>query len=505
MTEKYLKIIRIVITLFCVFIFMFFVINKLAGGARWSSGLPLGGVDNYLQNNGSFYTIPENGFTPGTSYFPGIIILSYICRLLFGYGAETAIILFGAIVALLTFYGFSLIAIWEYKESHFWLMIGAIFFFIVNFSSARSYLLEVHPDIPALMFFLWGTICMEKFIHQKSFALLFVATTLFFTSGLFKQNAVFLYIGLAIYIISTKSLSIKEKGFVLLSETIAGLCVLVVIFSMKGCFMNCVTVNALHPLLSLREYLRFGLGTIRHNFLFVFLSFIYFLLLLTGNIKIKNRIEAMWLSASIAWTLFCMYGAAKDGANEGNMEAAIITFMPFTLIIVKNIFNYIPQIIHFDKMVNDFVQLKYIKFLQRVTAIMVIFALLSLLGLCGYKVTKFIARRNAEKAFSSWLTKNFEGKNVAYNSIFYEVLNNAKVHKTTDFYTSGVWQMAKLNSDKQLKELSQKEAWDVILAMPELSSNKWPKTFERFDKVSDKDYPDFKKFYGFPIEVYIKR
>ena len=190
-------------------VFAYFLTSKLVGGASWSSGLPLGGVDNYLYNGGSLYTILEDGMTPGSSYFPGIVLLSLLYRIMFGYGADTAIIVTGAIIGVILLVCFSYIAS-QNKKEQFWLFVCGAVLMIIEFPNAKTYLLEMHPDIPALLFFTLGVIALGRYIAKKGKACLYIAVTvLFYLSGLFKQNAVFLYIGLGCYVFFSKNLNKK--------------------------------------------------------------------------------------------------------------------------------------------------------------------------------------------------------------------------------------------------------------------------------------------------------
>lgn len=513
--EKYkmtLKAIRkliyslVVITL--IFIYIYCVAGKLAGGARWSSGLPLGGVDNFLYENGSLYTTADKGFTPGSSYFPGTVLLSLFFRILFGYGAETGIISFGALTAFFAFWGFARIAS-DNKKKRFWLAVLAAVFFVVEFPYARMYLLELHPDIPALTFFLWGIIALDHYLKKGNILFLVLVTLLFWISGLFKQNAAALYIGLGFYVLFSKSISLKNKVSIILTETLAGIATLAVVFSIDGCWYNCVTVNSLHPLLSLKEYLIFGYSTCRSNLLFIFSAFVFLILLITKNIHFERQIEKLWFSASIGWILFCMYGAAKDGANDGNMEAAIIAFMPFVLLIIQKAFIFAKNHIDVNGLLCSINEMKHKDNLKALVCSILIFVFFRDLGLLAVKtkheIIQFKNRIAVQKEFSNWLTENYKGKNIAYNAINYELLNDAEIKKTTDFYTFYVWKMGNLVSDEDLKAISEKESWDLIIAWPGLDDARFPITFGNFRRLPQSEYPDVTQFYGNPVEVFVRK
>ena len=502
------KLLYTMVIIGCIVVLAFCISGKLVEGARWSSGLPLGGVDNWLYENGSMYAVAEGDITPSSPYFPGLVLLSLVFRVIFGYGAETAIIITGGIVAVFTFWGFSIIAS-DDKKKRFWLAIIAALFFIIGFPSARKYLLEMHPDIPALMFFLWGIISLNKFLERRNKIYYCIATLLFWFAGLFKQNAVFLYLGLAVFVLLSKKLKLKEKIGVIVSEFIAGIATLIVVVLIDGCWYNCVTVNSLNPLLSIKEYLHYGFSACRNNKLFIVIALTYLVLLITRNIVQKRVIEQMWFAASVGWLAFCMYGAAKIGSNEGNTEATIIAVMPFVLISIDKLFTYIKEIIDINKLKADLAAVKAKKFIR-----MLVIAIFSVVYLAGililvYKMDGRIKRYNErielQNEFSEWLSDNYKGKNIAYDTITYELFNNAAINKTTDFFTASEWSMGNIIDDEDLYNISIDEEWDVIVAWPGLDDTKWPKTFSEFEKIDSSLYPDLSSYYGSPVEVYVRK
>lgn len=502
------KILVFCIVVMCIFVFLDCVTYKLVGGARWSSGLHLGGVDNWLYENGSMYTLREDGFTPGSSYFPGVVLLALLFRMIFGYGAETAIIISGGIVAVLSFLGFSVIAT-DNKWSRFWLTILAATIFVVEFPAAQSYLLELHPDVPALTCFLWGCICIDKFLKKDSKSWLLISILLMFASGLFKQNALFLYIGAGIYVLVSKTITLKNKLFVLGAEALAGLAVLFVVFIIDGCWYNCVTVNAAHSLLSFKGYILYGFGTCRNNIVYIVMIGAFFLLFITRNIQLERQIERLWMSAAVGWTFFCMYGAAKEGANTGNMEAAIISFMPFALIMAEKSYYYFLNVVDTAKINFDIKEMKSFKVVKSTLIILCIVGAFGGYALLCRSIKKqyisYNKRIESQNNFSCWLNEKYAGRNVAYNTISYELLNKANINKKSDLYTAAVWEMGDLLSDEELRNISIEENWDIVITYPGLDEKKFPLTFDRFYKLQQKKYPDLSEFYGSPIEVFIKK
>lgn len=492
------RILYYAIALFCVIVLVYVLSVKLVEGARWSSGFPLASADNYLYGNGNLYTVEEEGMTPGSSYFPALMFLGIIFRQFFSFGAESAFICFGLVVMVLTVLGFAIMAT-EGKKERFILSVIALVLFVLEFPSARSYLLEVHPDIPALMCFLWAVICIDKYLHSNNKWFLVSSLFLFILSGLFKQNAAFLFIGLGVYILFSTQIDIKNKVSIILCEVIAGVTVIAVVLSIDGCWKNCVTINSLHHHLPIKEYLSYGAATIRFNIVFLAFFVIYLYRRLFTGAKEKRMIVNMWLAASIFWFAFGMYGSAKDGANGGNMEASIITFMPFVLIVAKGFYYRIVEL-----MSKGRIRL-YVRYIN---SIIILFLLLLdsfiIVGICK-NFEKYVTRITEQKMFSEWLTANYNGCAVAYNTCFYEVLNDAQVKKKTELHTTYVWNMAGLINDDELLKIEEKEKWDVIITHHYHGEVEWPKTFASFKKLDSSEYPATNPKWAQGLEVYIKR
>lgn len=141
----------------CACFFFYFLSTKLTIGGRWCSGQALGGVDSFLYSNGDLYPSLEKGINAGTSYFPGIVFVSYLYSLIFGYGAETAFIVTAGVIGLLFFLCCAIISS-DNKNKRLILFIIATAIFAKEFPAAKAYLLEMHPDIPSLTCFFGGLI-----------------------------------------------------------------------------------------------------------------------------------------------------------------------------------------------------------------------------------------------------------------------------------------------------------------------------------------------------------
>lgn len=486
----------VIFTLF--FLLLSNILDKLTIGARWSSGLLLGGVDNWL-SGGSMYTVQEEGMTPGSSYNPGSLFLALLSRLIFGSGAETSIIISGAVVAILLLQGFSSLISDNKNKSIYFIIAGC--FFLSEFKWARFYLLEFHPDIPAIVCFLWGVLFINRYLKRRNKLLLPCIAVLFYLSGLFKQNAAFFFIGLGLFVLFTKYLKANDKITILTIETISGLSVIVTMLMIDGCFYNCVIVNSQHPLMPPNEFLSYIISTLKTDMFFSLFVLLFFTLLLR-KVYYLDFIEKVWLITSIPWFAFCMLGSAKEGANWGNIDAAIIVFLPFAVKSVLFTYVYINDVLKskFSLRLNKRVYIASSIIVMLLCIIIISHSIISISN--NYDIYR--NRIEQEKAFSKWLSINFKGKNVAYNTESYEILNKADVIKKTDLYTTYVYCMGNILNDEKLHSISDKEEWDVIITTSDYGASKWPQTFSKFILLEKDKYPSIESF-GETVDVYVRR
>lgn len=474
----------------------YFISDKLIFGARWSSGLHLAGVDNFLAG-GTFYPESAESITAGSSYFPGVMMLALVFRLLFGYYADTVFIIFGAVSWMLTAYGFASL-ITKDKDNRFWLFVLATWFLVFQFPAARHYLLEVHPDIPSLMCFVGGILLLPEEKTQNRWLHYSIVTILFFLSGLFKQNAAFLYIGLGLYVLLCKKVSLKNKISIITCEAVAGIALIITVLSIDGCWINCVTVNAGHHYMNWRWILFYIQNVFKYDTIFIVLC-IYFLYLLIKKKVTLSLKEEMWLCASVAWTLFCLFGSIKKGADDGNMEAGIISLMPFVLYAAKRLIQNINLKISSSKVKNLLTSTNTAYVICGVSVLTIV----ALVVPISKNLELYRNRLVAQQEFSEWISQKFEGKNIAYNTCVYEFLNNANLVKKSDINTIEVWQWAGLVDDESVDKMAKEEKWEIIMTLRDIDGKYWPKTFDRFELIDDSSYPSISDYMPSKVDLYI--
>ena len=460
--------------------FIYTISDKLVIGGRWSTGMLLGGVDNWL-NGGHFYTIRDIGIPIGPIYGPGGVFVALFARILFGFNAETAMIVIGGLIDILTFWGFAFLLSQNNKKRLFYFFL-CFFFFLLDFSYLKKYSYELHPDMPALMCFVWGILFMVKFLESKRIYNYLLATCLFCLAGLFKANSLFLFIGLGLFSLFSNSLDGKSKFVVILSEVIAGILVLVIMFSIDGCWYNSVEVMGTHHFLSIKQYLIYLKDSIILNKLY--LLFLVFSVWHFVRTKPNyNLALSMWLLPAVLWLLFGLVGTAKDGANVGNVEAAIIALMPFVVLSFERLINMTRLF------VIKILSLKSYGLLKETVTSLCVCACLFLLTFSFYSISRnysnFRQRIKDQITFSKWLNDNYKDCNIAYSSSEYDMICHSEVNLKTDLFIALHYAYGDNISDKDILKMSQDEKWDAIITRPSILKKRYPILLDYFERSKE--------------------
>lgn len=477
-------------------IFIYFVVAKLVIGGRWSTGMMLGGFDNWMAG-GTMYT--TEGLSIGSVYSPGSLFLAMITRIFFGYSAETAIIVIGGLFILLTLWAYASLSD-ESLAKRYSLFLICSFFFIIQFPWVRSYSLEMHPDIPCLMFFVWGVVYVGKYLKANNSVFLIVSSILMYCSGIFKANAIFLFVGIGIYVLFSTKIQWKQKWPILLAELIAGIGVLITMLSFAGCLYNSVIVMSTHPLVGFDEYLTYISDAIRRDGIFILLLFVSSFLLLRKVLRFKSVVEEMWVCGAVLWFLFGLYGAAKVGSNCGNIEASLVALLPVILPTVEMVYSKLSHATLFEKLRN---RRFFITSTSIVCVISCIVVILFSVNRTFSKFCLFQERLEHQTQFANWLNTHYPGRNIAFNASEYELLNGANVKKKSDFHMAEHYFFGGLLSDKDLAALSKKEEWEIIVTTPDIVDKRWPETFSAFKKLGMDEYPGFEMGDQW-VEVFVK-
>lgn len=478
------KLEYILVTLY-VFFILYVIFQKLPEGGRWGTGFPLAMADRFLNNGLTLYSSPDEGILSTSSYFPGDVFVAIICRVIFGQYAETSMIVIGALMGAAILYMFSKIAT-NKKYSSWGLGLVGVVIVYYEFPMARFYLMELHPDIPALLFGTLGVFFISKYIDENKIRWVVLASVMLLGAGLFKQTAVFIYIGIGVYVFFTEHIERHKKGIILLAEFISGIGTIGIVISNKWCWLNCVTMNAKHPLMSADDFKEYFLLCLKHDWIYLCLCCCFFVLLICKKIHIETMFARLYLSVAVSWLFFNVLTSLKYGANDGNIEAAIISLMPYVEMTCGYFGEGIKKL--FEKHAlrkPDGLLLKNVLFVEYMIVICCVCLITYKFGYVSCRnISNYIKRLNAQNQMESWLNSNYKGEKVAGFGSYYSYYDDADIIPSTDFHVAGLYNEAHMVSDRDMYEIYKREKWALIMTQPwmdTMNSNAYPSTFSHYE------------------------
>lgn len=465
--------------------FLFVLLRKLSGGGRWGIGMPLAEVDRFLNGEGFFYSTAQTGYVPSSSYFPATALFFIPIRSMVPDNSAETLLIFLAVLL-----SFACIGIFCYIASRScpnrsFLVIMACFLVTTGFPSLRSYMAEWHPDIFVLLFGAIAALLMEAFVqserHRMALGCGIVAALAI--ACLFKQNAVFLCIGFLAFVLRTHAIPRSDKAKLILFGVFAGLMALAIVMAIPGCFVSTVTVNAGHAYLSLREWMRFLLVAIRDNIVFWLLLLVYCVLLRRRRLPEKSFLEGLWLYGAIGWFLFSMFGSIKDGANNGNIEAAMIALLPYALTAAYAMrdFTFAGRQMNPATWSNG---------TQKLLAGAMVLFCSTLLGRSAKQVPAYFARCSDQQMMIEWLDEHHRGQDIALCSTYYFYGKDASIRPSTDFMTMEMFDMAGWPTEDEAQKLYETYRWPVIVTVfKEKHPAKYPNIFKDYRQSHDSKIP----------------
>lgn len=441
------------------------IADKLAGGGRWGVSMFVVMAKRFLDGEGLFYSDAQTGFLTSPFYFPGGTFIAILVQLVFNHGVEGIMILIASAIGVMTLFLFVCIA--GDNRKHYLIPALVIFpLFFKGFDYLRSYVAEMHPDMPVLFFGAIAAIVVARIAEDEAdkwyrYVLLIF---LLLCSGVFKQNAVMIFLGFGITILFTKNLNKQKKLKLLASVFIAGILVLLVIFGIDGCFEATVQVMSRHDAVPAATFKGYIKNSFTYNKIFVGILAAFFILLITRNIKL-SFVQKLWLVSGLIWFAFNIYGTKKDGSNEGNVDVALIVLAPFVGMAVQEVYYKIKEHVHFDERFAS----EWEKAPLLICCICIVFVATmipwakSTYAALRDDKAKYNSRKQDEHTVTAWLNENCPDGSIAIYSHYYFWLKDADVNINTDFYTMDAYVMARMTSLEDIEELYNKYKWDIII------------------------------------------
>ena len=312
-----------------VFLVIYFFINFLDGlakGGRWDLYQHIATADRFLNGQGYFYSTQ----LASSPYFPGVGFLSVLVSLVAA-PVRDYVLLFIASLAGTVFVYLMLKIATKYAKSSFVVLLFFMVLLFRPFGYYRSYMNEFKADsivmvIGICLMFLIDR--MEDGSVRRNFPRWLAVMALTFVMGIFKQHALYIDVGIGLYLLLARKLSVREKFYFLSAMFVGGLLDLAVIFSIPGITINTMQDLKDMPYYTIREiilmFIDFGVSNF-YACLFIFCSMV---LVAAKALKISSLLKK-YLFVSCLFMLMQLAGAIKTGGNNGNTESGLVTFMPF--------------------------------------------------------------------------------------------------------------------------------------------------------------------------------
>lgn len=402
--------------------FLYLLLGAFVKGGRWTLNEQIAFSQRLIDGVNSY----ANGFTdlffPSSPYFPGVGYLSYIYSLV-GFDdiyvnqfiMLITAVLIGLIYCLLlqklTFKLYPTIS----KKVIF---VFTVLLFSTCFRFYFSYMKEFKPDTVLLLiglisFFL---LCKNK---KPSLINLLTVALLLFIGSFFKQSSFLIFFLVGISILNNLVFNIKEKILIIFLYSLVGLLALYFIFSTENLYYATIFTIGKHLFLSADEIFFILASSLVYNII-VCISILYFFLKRFKYLSLRST-ETTYLVFSILWFIFSIISATKEGGNRGNVEVALVVFIPFVIFAL-----------------NDFFK----KYFQKKSFSFLVISIL-IVGLIGYAfkisvITNiFLKKLNNDQESISFLNNEFLGKSVFVDGDTYILAKASGLNIITEAETVG--------------------------------------------------------------------
>ena len=415
---------------------------SLGKGGGWDLGQQIAMADRAAVGQ-IYYSTQQDGFYLSSSpYFPGVSFLSMIVSKLSYEHRETILLVLATSIgiALLLFLAFLAKKMGVKFQTSFALVVMyAVWFFALW----KAYMTEFKPD-SLLLLGAVGILFLFMKIERKQKLLLFYGlfVVLLVLIGIFKQQGVAIYASVFLYVLFSKSIDLRTKVHLLFLSLSAGLVVLAIVIYIPNCFNNTVLVIMQHPLMPWGQIGEMFLNSFQKMWLFYVPLFLYFGTFIFRKNTVLTKYERAWFFFAFPWMLLSLLSAIKVGGNEGNIEVAVLPFLPYVVL-------YINRILQKS---NEFKLMLYF-------CALFTFYSLSLKTRREYKHWKQF--KEEEKEIVAYLSVNFANKTVLYGGDDYMKVSRSKMRKKTEIDTALTFGLGRYDLSLFYQEIN-KKGYDVI-------------------------------------------
>ena len=388
-------------------------------GGRWDLYQNIAMADRFLSGQGLYYSAIE----ASTPYFPGVAFLSIFVGKFFGPWRDYIMLIIASLIGAAFFY--MLINISKRLSNNIVLSAAMTFLLMTfGFENYRLYMNEFKADslvllIAIFIIYIIDGVETNKYTLKVSYLpMLFL---LAFVMDITKQQALYVDVALGIYLLYTKRLVIKDKALILGSLIAAGIVDIAIIFCIPGVEIQAIKNLSAMPYQSIQSILEQMSKTFRSNIvLFIFL-FIFTYLFLSKKIKLSSLAEK-WLIIAMIFGCGQILGGWKSGGNTGNYEVAVVSFIPFAVMVVVYIYE--------EYIVNN--KKRIVIAVINCMLCCVCFNVLTEVRGQIYSVEQKI---DTDNEVSHYLTENFGNETMMYSSNYYMQVARSTVNPGMDIHS----------------------------------------------------------------------
>ena len=398
----------LIIPFFAFSIFIIFqVFRGINKNGRWQFAEFYAMAEKFLMSGKMYCDVLSGEFDIQSLYFPGIsfLIMPFIKFTNF----NPSLILMILVVLSFSLLFFSIKKMTDKLNSYtpnniVFLIIGLILFF----DFFMFYLTEGKPDpfiISSAVFlsFIIYNILNYKLTFINVIALIIIA----YFCGLLKQQSVSIYFALSLFCLFAYKYSFLKRMILISLIGLSGLMVLITIINIENSFFYTIQVPSTHKLSALRISGVMFLNELRNSWLYI--AVVITALVTNKKLRDVNSLEFCWFLCCLCFGLMSFVSFLKEGGNEGNLQAGLISFLPFFCQGMNRLFQ--------SKNNSLFVFLNIILFITIAQNII----------LCYAQFIKYPAINGDNKVIQKYISKNFKGQKIGYASSDYWILRKADV------------------------------------------------------------------------------
>ncbi len=447
----------------------------LVKGGRWDLYQHIAMADRFLDGKGFYYSTVE----ASSPYFPGVAFLAVLVGKLFNPYRDYILLVIASLIGALFFLFLIKISNKYVKNKWIPLMIMSAYMFTM-FDSYRSYMNEFKADTSVLLIGYLICCIIDKIEKNEEIKFLQLAGlfVLAFVMGITKQQALYVDIGIGLYVVFQKEIKIPTKIKILVPLVLAGLIDIGIVFSIPGVEILAIKNLSDMPYHSIKSIIAQMGACFKGNWLFFVFLFVFAFLWIKKMVKLDD-FAWKWMMISLVFGAGQIIGGWKLGGNAGNYEVGMVNFVPFTMIGAGWVFE-------------EYIAEK--KKGQTVIISMACAICITCVYLAGFglrRIPRIILKVRNDNEASAYLSERFGGEEIMYYSNQYMQVTRSAAIPGMDIYTtpSNIAEYANMQGE-YIKEQKYK-----YLYVNAEDFKKWDESSLEYEGIETHSYENLNTYY----------